>query len=132
MEVLKVGPFEVRVTNSNFTIERGDGSVSMIPGEGASAVNVILHSVTMESMKVLPEKISHTPFEVRFTPERVLYLARKDRTRETVAFKFDEGDSLVEAIKQGASKLKDIGTIQSAPGGGVSHYQKGDTIVEGR
>lgn len=132
MEIFKVGPFEVKVDRFTYTVCRTGNSISMMPAEGATATSIILRAATLRNMKTLPDKISHSPFEVQFTPERLLYFTRKDRVKEKVAFQFTEGDTLVEAIKAGADKLKDITTIQGAPGGGISHYQVPDPILEGR
>lgn len=131
MEKIHIAPFSVNITNKSISVHRNKSKLSLLTGECEPAINVVVHALSLAKVKVLPEKINHSPFEIRFTPERVLFLARKD-SQDNIAFKFEEGNALIEAIKQGKQKLRDIGTIQPAPGGGPSHFQRGDPVIPGR
>jgi len=133
MDTPKVGPFEVIVTFNNFSVNREKSSVSLNPGEGDSAISILKHAVSMVKRKVLPPEIKHTPFKVNFTKERVMYLSRVKSRDAGVAFTFQEGQDLIEAVKAGVDKMKDITTI------GEGKNKKGffnmpipDPLIDGR
>jgi len=132
MEVIKVEPFLAKVLNDVFTIEREGGSVSITSGESANAVKALLFAMALETAKVLPDHISNSPFEVRFTGERILYLRRKDNKENGVAFKFDEGDTLIKLINTANEKIKDLNTVAAGTKGGFSPLRQPDPVIEGR
>lgn len=132
MDVIKAESFLAKMLSDGFTIEREGGSISLTSGESANAIKVLLFAMALEKAKVLPEHISNSPFEVRFTGERLLYLRRKDNKEGGVAFKFDEGDCLIKLIKDSSEKIKDINTVAAGTKGGFSPLRQPDTIIEGR
>ncbi len=131
MDRFNVGPFEVTVLNSGITVRREEGSVSYQPGEGATAISLLLQVMSVETLKRLPPRLRHTPFEVTFSKERVMELHREEETLG-VAFVFKEGDDFIEAFKQGLNKYTDMLTIQGGAKPGHSSMFQPDPIVEGR
>lgn len=132
LEVLSIGPFKVQVQRSSFAIARDNAKISFLPGETEKAVDLLVHASTLRGMKVFPEKISHSPFHVIFSPERFLYLERRDKVNEKVGFKFEEVDDLISALKNGINKIRDVNSIQGAPKGGSTTFNARDPIIDGR
>jgi hypothetical protein len=132
MEILEIGPFGAHVDANGIKLLREKNSTSMTSGEGASAVNLLLHVMSTETLKVLPPKISLHPFEVTFTKERVMYLRRQKDTGDGIAFTFREGDDLINMVKQSSQKMTDMSTIDGGARSGKSHYQVPDPIISGR
>lgn len=133
METITVGNFTIVVKHTGYEISRETNSTEFRPGEEASAINVMKHALSTEKLKILPPYVKHMPFQVNFTPERVMYLKRQDDKGNGVAFKFGEGDDLVNAIKQGVLKLKDINTVEKRPGNKRhAGMQTPDPVIIGR
>jgi len=128
MQPIKFGPFEVIVTLRDITIKRDLGSVTFLPPEWERIVNLIMRALSLRKMKVLPEKINHSPIHIRFTAERLLYFY-KDGSDGEVAFKFDEGDDLIKAVKNGVQKFKDMTTVQKGPKKSFSSSHIPDPII---
>jgi len=131
MQEVKVGPFKVDVNLQGITLSRENGSVKFSPSDGNNAVEIVMVALGLETMKILPERISNSPMQVRFTPERIAYLLNKNESGE-VAFKFDEGDDLIEAIKAGVDKTRDQNTLGRGSKKSFSSAHPPDPIIHGR
>lgn len=131
--MFKIDAFEIEVNILNgVTIKREEGSISYQPGEGANAINVMLHCMSVEQLKRLPPRIRHSPFEIAFDQYRVMELRREGQKERGVNFIFKEGDTLIEVLKQGMARHRDLVTIQGGVKGGFSSMGQPDPVIDGR
>jgi len=133
METLQAKPFNLTVEiNGEIQLKRNNDKMNIRSGDCDKIVDLLLHAQSLEMMRMLPDKISSSPFEVQFTPDRVLTLARKEVRNAMVRFRFNEIDTLIELLKQGILKLRDMSTIVGGPKGHYAPPSTPDPVIEGR
>lgn len=136
MTKLDVGPFKLTVDlRSGVVISRDAGTLSLAAANGKDLIDLMLWVMGVESMKVLPGRLSCGNFLCKFnkgkTKERTMEIRNTLKEEVGVTFTFLEGDKLIETIKAGLQIFVDSTTLQGPPRA-HSNIESRDIAVDGR
>ena len=107
-ETMKFGPFVVKVTPREFSVIREGSGVTFRPASSEQAVNLIVHAMRIEDMKLLPGKLVNSPFTIFFDKDRSMRLKESFQSGDGISFTFAEGDTLKSSIQIGLDKWLDM------------------------
>ena len=133
MNKLNIGPFSLESGQyGKFVIERQAERVGVSLGEVEAAINLLVHVMSLSDMKVLPDKISVSPFQADFNGNRTIHFRRKDDPSKGVPFKFSEGEIFVEALKAGQARCSDARKFKGGINASFAPFKGRDVPEEGR
>jgi hypothetical protein len=99
--------------------ETPEDRLELSPSEVSKAIDTVGLALRMETMPVLPDHITNSPFVIRFSEDDYLRLERRDKDG-SLKFVWREGDDLILAF-QSAEKIaiNERTVVRSARGAGT-------------
>lgn len=77
-----------------------DFKITLSPAETDKATGLIASVLSMQGLSHAPDRITHTPFVIRFFPDNKYALERVDR-EGSLPFRIKEADELIKVVRMG-------------------------------
>lgn len=119
---IQIGPFKVIVNLlEGVTISKEEGNLKIPPADCESLIQLLMYVMAVESLKVLPSKLSNKNYQAKFRKNRNIEIVNTLFPNEKgLDITFAEGDNLIEAFKTGIRNFTDSTTLQGPPKSMVS------------